>query len=91
MGVDLDTFEFSPNVGGKGGHGGYAGPAVKPIALHLLSAVASDPEVQKTVCRFPAWAASRPGKTAVEFMLLGASVCRFAPQLCTGVSVLWKT
>ena len=48
MGVDLDTFELRPNVGGKGGHGGYAGPAVKPIALHLLSAVAADPEVQKS-------------------------------------------
>ena len=25
IGVDLDTLEISPNIGGKGGHGGYAG------------------------------------------------------------------
>src|SRR3954454_7489767 len=24
VGVDLDTFEITPNIGGKGGHGGYA-------------------------------------------------------------------
>src|SRR5271163_2455535 len=36
-GIDLDTFEPRPNVGGKSSHGGYCGPAVKPIALHLLS------------------------------------------------------
>ena len=40
IGVDLDSFRLEPNVGGKGSHGGYAGPAVKPVALHMLSAVA---------------------------------------------------
>src|SRR6202140_3086914 len=40
MGVDLDTFAPRPNVGGKSSHGGYCGPAVKPIALHLVSSVA---------------------------------------------------
>ncbi len=40
MGVDLDTFSPRPNVGGKSSHGGYCGPAVKPIALHLVSSVA---------------------------------------------------
>src|SRR5881628_318074 len=34
-GVDLDTFVPRPNVGGMSAHGGYCGPAVKPIALHL--------------------------------------------------------
>jgi dihydropyrimidine dehydrogenase (NAD+) subunit PreA len=34
-GVDLDTLEITPNIGGKATHGGYAGPAVKPIALHM--------------------------------------------------------
>ena len=42
IGVDLDTFEVTPNIGGKGGHGGYAGPAVKPIALNMLSALGCD-------------------------------------------------
>ena len=40
MGVDLDTFAPRPNVGGKSSHGGYCGPAVKPIALHMVSSVA---------------------------------------------------
>src|SRR3984885_14025432 len=35
-GVDLDTFQIAPNIGGEGGFGGYAGPAVKPIALNML-------------------------------------------------------
>src|ERR1700733_9688790 len=40
IGVDLETFSPKPNVGGKSSHGGYCGPALKPIALHLLSSVA---------------------------------------------------
>src|SRR5712692_9649749 len=40
MGVDLDTFAPRPVVAGKSSHGGYCGPAVKPIALHLVSSVA---------------------------------------------------
>jgi dihydropyrimidine dehydrogenase (NAD+) subunit PreA len=40
MGVDLETFAPRPNVAGKSSHGGYCGPAVKPIALHLVSSVA---------------------------------------------------
>src|SRR5579872_2097003 len=35
-GIDLDTFVPRPNVDGKSSHGGYCGPAVKPIALHLV-------------------------------------------------------
>src|ERR1044071_1521853 len=44
-GIDLDTLIPRPNVGGRSAHGGYAGPAVKPIALHLVQQIASDPEV----------------------------------------------
>jgi dihydropyrimidine dehydrogenase (NAD+) subunit PreA len=40
MGVDLETFAPRPTVAGKSSHGGYCGPAVKPIALHLVSSVA---------------------------------------------------
>ncbi|MGK2935405.1 MAG: NAD-dependent dihydropyrimidine dehydrogenase subunit PreA, partial [Gemmatimonadaceae bacterium] len=46
VGVDLNTFTPLPDVGGKSSHGGYCGPAVKPIALNLLSATASDPAVK---------------------------------------------
>ena len=45
VGVDLTTFEPQPSVAGKSSHGGYCGPSVKPIALHLVSAVAGDPKV----------------------------------------------
>src|SRR5439155_17576050 len=41
-GIDLDTFEPRPNVDGKSSHGGYCGPAVKPIALNMIQQVNSD-------------------------------------------------
>ncbi|MFT3848979.1 MAG: NAD-dependent dihydropyrimidine dehydrogenase subunit PreA [Propionivibrio sp.] len=44
MGVDLDTMIMSPSTGGKGSHGGYCGPAVKPIALNMVAEIARDPE-----------------------------------------------
>jgi dihydropyrimidine dehydrogenase (NAD+) subunit PreA len=81
MGVDLDTFELQPNVGGKGGHGGYAGPAVKPIALHLLSAVAGDPEILKSRLPISGMGGVETWRDAVEFMLLGAT----SVQVCTAV------
>lgn len=42
--VDLDNFAPNPTVGGKGSHGGYCGPAVKPIALNMVAEIARDPE-----------------------------------------------
>ncbi|WP_240625906.1 tRNA-dihydrouridine synthase [Spirosoma pollinicola] len=42
-GVDLDTFVPNPYVAGKSVFGGYCGPAVKPIALKMLTAIAQDP------------------------------------------------
>src|SRR3984885_6734754 len=47
-GVDLDSFEIPPSIGGKGGHGGYAGPAVKPIALNMLAALGTDDVVSQS-------------------------------------------
>src|ERR1700677_355810 len=35
-GIDLDTLEPRPNVDGLSSHGGYCGPAVKPIALNMV-------------------------------------------------------
>src|SRR3989442_9606743 len=46
VGVDLSTFGRQPSVAGKSSHGGYCGPAAKPIPLHLVSAVAAHPRVQ---------------------------------------------
>jgi dihydropyrimidine dehydrogenase (NAD+) subunit PreA len=42
--VDLDSFSPMPSIGGKGSHGGYCGPAVKPIALSMVSEIARDKE-----------------------------------------------
>src|SRR5882724_4023538 len=44
-GIDLDTLTPRPDVGGKSSHGGYCGPAVKPIALNLVQQMTSDPQV----------------------------------------------
>ncbi len=41
--VDLDHFAPMPTIDGKGSHGGYCGPAVKPIALSMVSEIARDP------------------------------------------------
>src|ERR1700723_1235230 len=42
-GVDLNTFVPRPNVGGMSAHGGYCGPAVRPIALNMVQQVMADP------------------------------------------------
>ncbi len=78
IGVDIDTFELKPNIGGKGGHGGFAGPAVKPIALHMVSQVALDKEVNLPIS---AIGGISTWKDALEFILLGAA----SVQLCTAV------
>jgi dihydropyrimidine dehydrogenase (NAD+) subunit PreA len=43
MGVDPATLTMQPATGGKGSHGGYCGPAVKPIALNMVAEIARDP------------------------------------------------
>jgi len=78
IGVDLDTFDTVPSVGGKGTHGGFAGPAVKPIALHMVSAIAGDSEVGVPISGIGGISTWRD---AVEFMLLGAT----SVQVCTAV------
>jgi dihydropyrimidine dehydrogenase (NAD+) subunit PreA len=44
--VNLDTFSPEPSIDGKGSHGGYCGPAVKPIALNMVAEIARDPETR---------------------------------------------
>ncbi|MBL7818262.1 MAG: NAD-dependent dihydropyrimidine dehydrogenase subunit PreA [Saprospiraceae bacterium] len=78
-GVDLDTFDVRPNVGGQSAYGGYCGPAVKPIALKMLHTITKNP-------RFAHIPVSGIGgvttwQDAAEFMLLGASNV----QVCTAV------
>ena len=78
VGVDLSTFEPQPSVAGKSSHGGYCGPAVKPIALHLVSAVAADPSVKIPISGIGGIASWRD---AAEFIALGAG----SVQVCTAV------
>jgi dihydropyrimidine dehydrogenase (NAD+) subunit PreA len=74
MGVDLETFAPRPNVGGKSSHGGYCGPAVKPIALHLLSSVAKKVKIPIVgIGGIGYW------NDAAEHIALGASTV----QVCT--------
>jgi len=78
MGVDLDTLAPKPAVAGFGSHGGYCGPAVKPVALHMVAALAADPSIKVPISGvggIQAW------QDAVEFLLLGAR----SVQVCTAV------
>ncbi len=78
MGVDLDTFELKPSVNGKGGHGGFAGPSVKPIALNMVSQIGIDPEIGLPISGIGGISTWRD---AAEFILLGAT----SVQVCTAV------
>jgi dihydropyrimidine dehydrogenase (NAD+) subunit PreA len=80
-GVDLDTLEITPNIGGKAGHGGYAGPAVKPIALNMLSELGTDAIVARSGISISAIGGISTWKDAAEFLLLGAT----SLQICTAV------
>jgi dihydropyrimidine dehydrogenase (NAD+) subunit PreA len=75
-GVDLDTFVPRPNVDGASSHGGYCGPAVKPIALNMAQQVMSDPAAALPLSGIGGIAT---WKDAAEFLLLGCS----SVQVCT--------
>ncbi|HUI71588.1 MAG TPA: NAD-dependent dihydropyrimidine dehydrogenase subunit PreA [Spirochaetia bacterium] len=77
-GIDLDTLTPRPNVGGFSAHGGYCGPAVKPIALHMVQQIASDPQVGIPISGIGGVAGWRE---AAEFILLGCGTV----QVCTAV------
>ncbi|MBV9265373.1 MAG: NAD-dependent dihydropyrimidine dehydrogenase subunit PreA, partial [Acidobacteriaceae bacterium] len=81
IGVDLDTLEIAPNIGGKGGHGGYAGPAVKPIALNMLSELGTDEVVSSSGLPISGMGGITNWRDAAEFLLLGAA----SLQICTAV------
>ena len=80
-GVDLDTLLIAPSIGGKSGHGGFAGPAVKPIALHLVSSVATDQSVVRSGVPISGMGGISTWRDAAEFLLLGAT----SVQVCTAV------
>jgi dihydropyrimidine dehydrogenase (NAD+) subunit PreA len=75
--VDLDLFAPEPTIDGRGAHGGYCGPAVKPIALNMVAEIARTPELRglpiSGIGGVTTW------KDAAEFMALGAGNV----QVCT--------
>jgi dihydropyrimidine dehydrogenase (NAD+) subunit PreA len=75
--VDLDTFSPEPSIDGKGSHGGYCGPAVKPIALSMVSEIARYPETRglpiSGIGGVTTW------RDAAEFIALGCGTV----QVCT--------
>ena len=77
-GIDLDTLTPRPDVGGMSSHGGYCGPAVKPIALNMVQQLASDPEIGLPISGIGGVASWRD---AAEFILLGCGTV----QVCTAV------
>ncbi|HEV7277659.1 MAG TPA: NAD-dependent dihydropyrimidine dehydrogenase subunit PreA [Devosiaceae bacterium] len=75
--VDLDNFSPVPSIDGRGSHGGYCGPAVKPIALNMVAEIARDPETYglpiSGIGGVTTW------RDAAEFLALGAGNV----QVCT--------
>ena len=77
VGLDLERMSPVPHVGGRGTHGGYCGPAVKPIALNMVAEIARDPETRgipiSGMGGISSW------RDAAEFMALGSQ----SVQICT--------
>ena len=75
--VNLDTFSPEPMIDGKGTHGGYCGPAVKPIAMNMVAEIARSRETAglpiSGIGGITTW------RDAAEFMALGAGNV----QVCT--------
>ena len=75
--VNLDTFTPEPTIDGLGAHGGYCGPAVKPIALNMVAEIARSANTAglpiSGIGGITTW------RDAAEFMALGAGNV----QICT--------
>ncbi len=75
--VNLDSFSPEPMIDGKGTHGGYCGPAVKPIALNMVAEIARAEATRglpiSGIGGVTTW------RDAAEFMALGAGNV----QVCT--------
>jgi dihydropyrimidine dehydrogenase (NAD+) subunit PreA len=78
IGVDLDSWNPIPHVDGRGAHGGYCGPAVKPIALNMVADCARDAHINLPISGIGGIA---NWKDAAEFLLMGSSTV----QVCTSV------
>ena len=77
-GIDLETFVPRPFVDGKSTHGGYCGPAVKPIALHMVQQIQADAD---SALPLSGIGGISDWRDVAEFLLLGCS----SVQVCTAV------
>ena len=81
MRVDYDTLSMYPTTDGMGSHGGYCGPAVKPIALHMIAEIARTADTADIpisgIGGISDW------RDAVDHLALGARNV----QVCTAVMV----
>ena len=76
--IDLEDFTPRPKVRDRSSHGGYCGPAVKPIALHMVAQVAGDPAAAVPLSGIGGISTWRD---AAEFIALGCT----SVQVCTAV------
>ncbi|AVS64530.1 NAD-dependent dihydropyrimidine dehydrogenase subunit PreA [Paracidovorax avenae] len=81
MGVDLERMAMSPSTGGWGSHGGYCGPAVKPIALNMVAEIARD--AQTAGLPISGIGGVSTWRDAAEFIALGCGTV----QVCTAAMV----
>ena len=81
MGVDPATLTMSPSTGGMGAHGGYCGPAVKPIALAMVAEIGRAAATQglpvSGIGGVATW------RDALDYIALGAGNV----QVCTAAMV----
>ncbi|MEE8436703.1 MAG: NAD-dependent dihydropyrimidine dehydrogenase subunit PreA [Candidatus Neomarinimicrobiota bacterium] len=78
VGVNLDTLIPLPSVANKSTNGGYCGPAVKPIALHMVAALKRDKNINIPISGI---GGISQWQDAAEFISLGAT----SVQVCTAV------
>ena len=78
IGVDIDRFVPLPRVAGLSTNGGYCGAAVKPIALHMVAALAREREFDLPISGIGGVSNWRD---AVEFILLGSSTVQVATEV----------
>ena len=81
MGVDPATLTMSPSTDGKGSHGGYCGPAVRPIALNMVAEIGRTPETAglpiSGIGGIGTW------RDALDYIALGCGTV----QVCTAAMV----
>lgn len=78
IGVDLDDFIPYPKLRNGSTNGGYCGPAVKPIALHMVAALGREPWFTLPMSGI---GGINNWRDAAEFIALGCSNV----QVCTAV------